>query len=63
MEEFPPLVRRARALARQQGFALTREEAGPGRPHPASQTSAVFWPSSQPGAPRAGSVNSAPVLE
>jgi predicted O-methyltransferase YrrM len=32
MEEFPPLVERARALARQAGFPLTREEAGPGRP-------------------------------
>lgn len=29
MEEFPPLVVRANALARQVGFALTREEAGP----------------------------------
>jgi predicted O-methyltransferase YrrM len=28
----PPLVTRAQALARQMGFALTREEAGPGRP-------------------------------
>jgi predicted O-methyltransferase YrrM len=28
MEEFPPLVTRARALARQEGFPLTREEAG-----------------------------------
>jgi predicted O-methyltransferase YrrM len=28
----PPLVVRAQALARQVGFALTREEAGPGRP-------------------------------
>ena len=32
MEEFPPLVARARALAGQAGFPLTREEAGPGRP-------------------------------
>ena len=32
MEEFPPLVARARALARQAGFPLTREEAGPDRP-------------------------------
>jgi predicted O-methyltransferase YrrM len=32
MEEFPPLVMRAQALARQTGFPLTREEAGPGRP-------------------------------
>lgn len=32
MEEFPPLVTRARALARQAGFPLTREEAGPDRP-------------------------------
>lgn len=32
MEEFPPLVARAHALARQAGFPLTREEAGPGRP-------------------------------
>ena len=29
MEEFPPLVIQANALARQVGFALTREEAGP----------------------------------
>jgi predicted O-methyltransferase YrrM len=29
MEEFPPLVVQANALARQVGFALTREEAGP----------------------------------
>jgi len=28
----PPLVTRAQALARQTGFALTREEAGHGRP-------------------------------
>src|SRR5216683_1467001 len=28
MEEFPPLVRRGRALARQVGFPLSREEAG-----------------------------------
>ena len=32
MERLPSLVIRARALARQAGFALTREEAGPGRP-------------------------------
>jgi predicted O-methyltransferase YrrM len=32
MEQFPPLVTRARALARQAGFPLTREQAGPGRP-------------------------------
>src|ERR1700757_5074898 len=32
MEEFPPLVARARALARQAGFPLTREETGPDRP-------------------------------
>jgi predicted O-methyltransferase YrrM len=32
MDEFPPLVARARALARQAGFPLTREEAGPDRP-------------------------------
>jgi predicted O-methyltransferase YrrM len=31
MEEFPPLVARAQALAQQAGFPLTREEAGPGR--------------------------------
>ena len=31
MEEFPPLVTRAHALARQEGFPLTREEAGPDR--------------------------------
>jgi predicted O-methyltransferase YrrM len=31
MAEFPPLVARAQALARQAGFPLTREEAGPGR--------------------------------
>jgi predicted O-methyltransferase YrrM len=31
MEEFPPLVARARALAQQAGFPLTREQAGPGR--------------------------------
>ena len=29
MEEFPPLVIQANALARQVGFALTRDEAGP----------------------------------
>ena len=32
MERLPSLVTRAQALARQAGFALTREEAGPGRP-------------------------------
>jgi predicted O-methyltransferase YrrM len=32
MEEFPPLVARAHAVARQAGFPLTREEAGPDRP-------------------------------
>jgi predicted O-methyltransferase YrrM len=32
MEQFPPLVTRAQAVARQAGFPLTREEAGPGRP-------------------------------
>jgi predicted O-methyltransferase YrrM len=32
MDEFPPLVARACALAGQMGFPLTREEAGPGRP-------------------------------
>src|SRR5436190_14090692 len=32
MEELPPLVQRACALARQVGFPLTRDEAGPGRP-------------------------------
>lgn len=32
MERLPSLVIRAQALARQAGFALTREEAGPGRP-------------------------------
>jgi predicted O-methyltransferase YrrM len=32
MEEYPPLVTRARVLARQAGFPLTREEASPGRP-------------------------------
>ena len=32
MERLPPLVTRAQAVARQAGFALTREEAGPGRP-------------------------------
>jgi predicted O-methyltransferase YrrM len=31
MEEFPPLVEQARALAKQEGFPLTREEAGPAR--------------------------------
>ena len=30
MAEYPPLVVQARALARQVGFALTREEAGDG---------------------------------
>ena len=32
MAELPPLVERARAVARQTGFPLTRQEAGPGRP-------------------------------
>lgn len=32
MERLPSLVTRAQDLARQAGFALTREEAGPGRP-------------------------------
>jgi predicted O-methyltransferase YrrM len=32
VERLPSLVTRAQALARQAGFALTREEAGPGRP-------------------------------
>ena len=32
MERLPSLVARAQVLARQAGFALTREEAGPGRP-------------------------------
>ena len=32
MEQLPPLVTRAQALAQQAGFALTREQAGPGRP-------------------------------
>jgi predicted O-methyltransferase YrrM len=32
MEELPPLVIRAQALAQRVGFALTREEAGPDRP-------------------------------
>jgi predicted O-methyltransferase YrrM len=32
MEELPPLVRQACTLARQIGFPLTRDEAGPGRP-------------------------------
>jgi predicted O-methyltransferase YrrM len=32
MDQFPPLVTRAQAAARQAGFPLTREEAGPGRP-------------------------------
>jgi predicted O-methyltransferase YrrM len=31
MEEFPPLVARAHALAQQADFPLTREQAGPGR--------------------------------
>jgi predicted O-methyltransferase YrrM len=30
-EGLPPLVRQAEAVARQEGFALTRQEAGPGR--------------------------------
>jgi predicted O-methyltransferase YrrM len=32
MEQFPPLVTRAQAVARQAGFPLTRDQAGPGRP-------------------------------
>ena len=32
MEQLPPLVFRAQAVARQAGFALTRDEAGPARP-------------------------------
>jgi hypothetical protein len=32
VEKFSPLVARAHALARQAGFPLTRDEAGPGRP-------------------------------
>ena len=32
MDQFPALVRRAQAVARQSGFPLTREEAGPDRP-------------------------------
>jgi hypothetical protein len=32
VERLPSLVTRAQALARQTGFALTREEAGPGGP-------------------------------
>jgi predicted O-methyltransferase YrrM len=32
MDEIPPLVERARAVARRIGFPLTRQEAGPGRP-------------------------------
>lgn len=32
MEEFPPLVEHARAVARGAGFPLTRQEAGPDRP-------------------------------
>ena len=32
MDQFPPLVMRAHAAARQAGFPLTRDEAGPGRP-------------------------------
>jgi predicted O-methyltransferase YrrM len=32
MDQFPPLVTRAQAVARQSGFPLTREEAGPDRP-------------------------------
>jgi predicted O-methyltransferase YrrM len=31
VDEFPPLVARAYALAQQAGFPLTREQAGPGR--------------------------------
>jgi hypothetical protein len=30
MDQFPPLVMRAHAAARQAGFPLTRDEAGPG---------------------------------
>jgi predicted O-methyltransferase YrrM len=32
MDEIPPLVERARAVARRIGFPLTRQEAGPDRP-------------------------------
>ena len=32
MDELPPLVERARTVARQIGFPLTRQEASPGRP-------------------------------
>lgn len=32
MKQLPPLVTQAQALAQQAGFALTREQAGPGRP-------------------------------
>jgi predicted O-methyltransferase YrrM len=32
MEDFPPLVEQARALARQRGFPLTREDTGRGGP-------------------------------
>ena len=32
MEQLPPLVAAAEAVARELGFPLTREEAGPGRP-------------------------------
>jgi predicted O-methyltransferase YrrM len=32
MEQLPPLVARTQALAQEVGFALTREQAGPGRP-------------------------------
>src|ERR1700733_4259160 len=32
MEQFPPLVGRAQAVARQAGFPLTREQAVPDRP-------------------------------
>jgi predicted O-methyltransferase YrrM len=32
MEQLPPLVTQAQALAQQMGFALTREQAGPSRP-------------------------------
>ena len=32
MDQCPPLVTRAQAVARQSGFPLTREEAGPDRP-------------------------------
>lgn len=36
MEEFPPLVARANEVARQIGFPLTREEAGPGNGRPSA---------------------------